>query len=334
MFAQDTREELFLKQMGAKFSYSNKLRKEDLAPKWDVINLGRSQATAEKVIDEYHRRMQAGSPAPAPILRHTSKGLDVLDGVQRLCAEFRMGSTHFSGYVVKTDSDLLAHMIRVMANSLLQGHPEPADWNRMQAVQLLIIDGGMSAEEVARMGGWLKSDIQKDADYLRVDFQIRCIGGPQAPRGLSKGIVLNIKDHAQENDFKMAGKPIAAFCHDLKNGRFTNGDSEPYIATFFDEVNRKNPKRIHEQFVRQLEAFHKDPEVHIRLEGRRSSPLNAETKLLRQLKSVRTVTKELLHARVQLVYMDEFFQIWKQIQDDLRLLEKQGRNKRAKSKQA
>lgn len=321
MFTKDSRQENFLTQKGGQWKYSNNVTHDDLEPNWDYVNLGRSQVQVEQAIAEYCQRMDAGSAAPAPILNKTPRGLEVIDGVQRLVAAHRRNTTRFSAYIVETDSELLVRRLRVFANHLLQGHPEPTEWTRQQAIQVLIIEGKMSVAEVAEEGGWKVKDIEEDKTYLDWSFAIRCIGGPQK---LTKGVVLNIADHARMDDLQVAPEPIAEFCNCLKRGRFSNDDSQPHIVEFFD-VNRKNRRRIYAQFVQRLEEFNDDPEVQTRLTGRKRSGQSSEIKLRSQLKSSRTVTEELVSAGAQINFMAEFFQIWNQVEKNLKTIEKQSK---------
>ena len=324
MFAKDSRAENLLTHEGSKWRYSNNGSYEKLIPNWEQTNLGRSQATIENIVLEYAARTEAGSSAPAPILRPTSKGLEPLDGVQRLAAERLLGTTKFSYYHAEFDSDLIAKKIRIMANHLLAGHPEPAQWTRRQAIDILIIQpgrDGMSVAEVARMGGWPPRDVEEDLVFLNWAFAIRCIGGPQT---LNKGVILNIDKAAHMDDLKIATEPIAGFCNDLKRGRFTNGDSGEYIDEFFD-VNRKNRKALHTQFTRNLERFREDPDIQARLDGRQPKRLTPEVELLRSLKAARTASNKAIASGTSIPYMEEAFQIWNQVDKNLKTIEQKSK---------
>lgn len=322
MFTKDSRQENFLNRHGVSWEYSNGVSFDQLAPAWNIANYGRSKAKVEAAIDEYARRTKAGSEAPAPILRRTVKGFEPLDGVQRLLVAEREGATTFSAYLIETDSDLLAMKMRVLANAALGGHPEPPEWSRQQAIQKLIIEGGMSIAEVATAGGWSKKAVEDDKTVMDYGFAIRTIGGPEK---LNKGILLQISKIANLDDWEVARGPIAAFCNDLKRGKFSNGDAEPHISTFFGGINRKNRKQLHDQYARQYERFCADPEVQTRMEGRERSHLKPATNLLRQIRGVRTITKKLIMEGKALRYMDEFFQAWNQVERDLKTIAQLGK---------
>ena len=316
MFTKDDRSEGMLTRFGPVWTYTNDVEWAQMVLAWQGRNAGRSRTRVDDIVLEYAARMEAGSPAPAPILRKTAKGLEPLDGVQRLCAEEMQGSTRFSAYIVKTDSDLLALTIRVLANKLLAGHPEPDDWSRRQAVQLLVIDGGMSVEEVARLGGWKKTDVEEDRVNQDWGFKIRCAGGPEQ---MAKCLVLTVAEHAQQGD--LAFNPVVEFLADLKRGRFSNGEAEPFIKEFFD-VPRTNPKKMHDHFERRLEEFHEDPETQARLEGRTRTRQSGDMNLRRAMKGVLTITEELLATKEAVPYVDEFFQFWIQVERNLKTLNK------------
>ena len=316
MFAKDDRTEQFLNHLGVKWKYTNDLEYAALRPTWDQANLGRSRARVEDAMLEYAERTKAGSSPPAPIVRVMGRQLDVLDGVQRLGAGQLCDETRFSAYIITTDSELMARTIRVMANHHLNGgYGEPAAWTRRQAVELLVIQGGMSPEEVSRLGGWKLADVVDDRAYAEWSLRIRQIGGPELP----KGIVLNIASHAQPDDLSKAPKPIAAFCDSLKRGKFTNGDSERPVREFFDGVQRKKG-RLHEEFSERLERFNSDPDVQAHFE-RRPNPRDPATKLLAALKTAKTVVESLAKQRCVITYPEECFLILHQIEAGVKELQ-------------
>ena len=316
MFCKDNRQENLLTKFGVSWKYVNGVTFNQLSLNWEQSNFGRTTAINEAVVVEYAQRTEAGSSAPAPILRNGAKGYGVLDGVQRLSAKKLLGTTSFSAYIVDTDSDLLATQIRVLANHLLAGHPESAEWTRKQAVQLLILEGGMSIEEVARLGGWRTKDVEEDKLCMDLGFAIRCIGGPEK---LPKGVLLKMAEHAKMDDFRAAPKPVADFCNDLKKGKFSNGDSEPFIKQFFS-VNRASRKNLHEQFAKRLGDFRKDAEVAARLDGRSPQKRKGDIKLRSAMKSVVTITEELISAGSDILYVDEFFHLWNRVESNLKCL--------------
>jgi hypothetical protein len=327
MFTKDNREENFLTQFGVPWKYTNRVTWDMLTPNWDAINWGRSRPKVEEAILEYAALMEIGSAAPAPILWAKKSGHDVLDGLQRLGAEQLMGATQFSAYLIQTDSSQLARAIRIFANLRLQGgHQDSAQWTLRQAIQLLIVEGQMSVEEVANMGGWKKHAVEKEQMICAWGFAIRKIGGPEQ---LSKGIIMNIDKSAHMDDLTIAPEPIAEFCNDLKRGRFTNGDSGEYIDDFFD-VNRKNRKTLHKQFTKNLLDFHSDPEIEIRLRGRQPKRLTAEVELIRALKAARTASNKAIASHGSIPYMEEAFQIWNQVDKNLKAIEQKSKKVAAK----
>jgi len=55
---------------------------------------------------------------------------------------------------------------------------------------------------------------------------------------LAKGVVLALSGNAKLKDLDIAPQPIAEFRKDLKRAKFTNGDSVPFIKSFFSGVSR------------------------------------------------------------------------------------------------
>lgn len=317
MFAKDSRTENLLSHHGLAWKWSNKITFDKLVPTWDSAQHGRSgKAKWDDIVLEYASRGEQGSAAPGPILRKTGRGLDVLDGVQRLAAEKLLGSTQFSAYIVETDSDLLSRKVRILANHLLAGHPEKSDWTRMKAIEDLCIEGGMSCAEVAKAGGWPLKLVEEDKEAIIWGFAIRCIGGPQQ---LNKGLLLTVSKHARMDDMNVADKPVAAFFHDLKNCKFTNGEAEPLISDFF-QVKRNNRNKLYDQFEDHLETFRASQEVSTRLAGRTRSKRNPDIKLRMSMKTVLTATKDLIDKQTYVLYVDEFFQLWNQVRDNLQVL--------------
>lgn len=326
MFCKDSRTENMLTHRGVPWKYRTGIKFGDLLRTWNVHNYGRSRARVEEAICEYGARMEAGSSAPAGVGRKTERGIELLDGVQRLSAAELNGETLFPLYLVECD-DTTAKVIRTLANSLLQGsHQEPTDWYRRQAIQLLVIDCGMSLEEVARSGGWNLGIVKSDHEAMLWGFAMRRIGVPESFTDLTKkgakGRVLAFAEHARMKDLEIAPKPIVEFCVDLKRAGFSNGDAQPYIKAFFGDLNRRDAKRLHQAFAKNLERFRKDPEVVTRIEGRKRSSLDPGIKLRKQLKSTLTVTEELLSSNTSLLYVDEFLHIWHQVEKNIKALGK------------
>jgi len=134
-----------------------------LANGW--ANLGRGTSKDEDAILEYASRMENGSAAPAPILWEQPEGYVVLDGVQRNCPSAVNGATRIAtAYICLINDNLLSQTIRILANNCLSGRVESPEWTRSQIVRVLVIEGGMSIEEVARRSGCSASALRKEKD--------------------------------------------------------------------------------------------------------------------------------------------------------------------------
>ena len=228
----------------------------------------------------------------------------VLDGLQRLAAAETVGFTRYAAYVITTDSDDLAEAIRVVANARLQGHAESAEWTKRNAVQRLIVDLGMSPEDVSAMGGWRSSDLKRLAEILDWGFQVRCIGGPQS---LADGIVSRIAGATTKKELRRASKPIASFLNALVKGRFSTTDAEPYIDEFFRPASKASA------YGERLKEFTENEEVETRLHGRASSGMSTGVKLRRAMRTAIGILDAAIDGNEKLQYVDEFFRLSKQI---------------------
>ena len=312
MFTQDNRTESFLNQVGVKYCFMDDIKISILPDGWDNTNHGRPVSLREDAVIEYGTLMESGSPAPAVIIREDSKGtLTVLDGIQRLAAARISGFTRFSAYVVSTDSEDTAEAIRVIANARLQGHAESSEWTKRNAVQRLMLDRNMSAKDVATMGGWKASDLERLAKVLDWGFQIRCIGGPQK---LSDGIVQQIANATTQEELRKGSIHIAEFLNTLLKAQFSSDDAGPYIEDFFLPASKVSA------YKNRLKEFIETPEVETRLHGRTSSGMSVGVKLRRYLKSVIGVLDTAIQNGEDLQYVDEFFKLAKQIDQRLRKL--------------
>jgi hypothetical protein len=298
--------------MGVRYRFVDDLKVDSLPSGWDSVNHGRPVSIREEAVIEYGALMESGSPAPAVIVREADDGtLTVLDGLQRLAAAKMAGFSRFSAYVVSTDSDDTAEAIRVVANARLQGHAEPSEWTKRNAVQRLMIDRNMTAKDVAAMGGWKAADLSRLAGVLECGFQIRCIGGPES---LLDGIVMQIGKFTTEDELRRAPKPIASFLHAISKGRFSVTDAGPYIEEFFQPVAKPSV------YADRLEEFMATPEVETRLHGRVSPGLSTGVKLRRYLRSAIGILDTAIEEGESLDYVDEFFRLGKQIDERLRTL--------------
>ncbi len=319
MFVKDSRVENLLTRFGVSWKWTNNLNFKMLAPNWKLHNKGRSKAIDEDVVLEYAALIQVGSSPPGGIYWKVKHGLEILDGVQRLSAEEYLDATTFSGYVIVTDSEIIALQIRLFANHLLSGHPEQTEFTRRRAIQHLIIEGGMSVNDVARLGGWTKKAVEDDYHSMTALFGLHCIG---FEGNLPKGVLIAIAKHSEKEDYKKASQPIAQFCDELRRAKFNNGESETYIKEFFSNIKRNGKETLHDQYNERLQSFHDDPEVQSRLEGRQSSRQKDDIKLRASMKRVLTITDELIKEKVQIAYLEEYFQMWNKIEDNLKKLSK------------
>lgn len=316
MFTKDNRTEIFLSQMGVDFVYTNKVNFRDLRPGWEVTNLARPISIREDAVLEYATLMESGSPAPAPMLHKSDSWRDVLDGVQRLAAAKIVGYSTFSAYDVTCDSEDLLAAIRVLANSRLQGRPEPPDWTKRRAVEVLVIQRGLTVSEVARMGGWAVADVERLKTVLEWGFKLRCIGGPQLP----DNVITTISKHTSLDELDRVGKPIAELCNILKAAKFTNAESEPFIEQFFSPIHKAS--RSHEIYAERLEELRADPEVQVRCSGRRMKPQGDDAVLRRTLRSAETIAARIADHGESLAYADEFFRLLNCIERHLRSVAK------------
>lgn len=311
-FIQDTRSESFLTSTGVRYRYCDDIKISSLPQGWETINHGRPVSLREDAVLEYASLMESKSPAPAVIVRELSDStLVVLDGLQRLAAAKEAGFTRFAAYIVTTDSDDLAEAIRVTANARLQGHAEAPEWTKRNAVQRLIIERGMSAEDVSALGGWRASDLKRLAQILDWGFQIRCIGGPQS---LPDGIVNRIAESTTKDELRRAAKPIASFLNALDKGRFSTSDAEPYIDDFFRAASKPSV------YDERLQEFVQTEEVETRLHGRVSPGLSVGVKLRRSLRTALNILDAAIGDSEKVQYVDEFFRLTKQIDERLRKL--------------
>lgn len=305
MFTTDSRTENFLTSLGVKFEYRNGLRlPDDFAVGWDTENIGRPVAVREDAVLEYASLMDGGSAAPAPILCATPKGFRVLDGVQRLSAAVLQETTRISAYVVVTESEDALACIRVLANARMQGRAEPAEWTRRRAVEVLVVDKGMSPAEVAKMGGWKPADIKRIAESIELQRRITCVGGPELPDAM----LAELRPHVQtRNVLEQATHPVVGFLQTLKQSRMSASDAAPYIAEFFGSLPKSaNPHKV---YTERLEALHEDPEMKARITGRQSVELARDVVLLKTLKAADTVLDQIVTHGDRVHNIDEFFRL-------------------------
>lgn len=305
MFTTDSRTENFLTAIGVKYEYVNGLLLPgDFAPGWNTENLGRPIAVREDAVIEYASLMEAGSAAPAPILSKTDAGFRVLDGVQRLSAAELQQTTRVSSYVVHTDSEDALASIRVLANARLQGRAEPAEWTRRRAIEVLVVQRGLSHAEVAKMGGWKPSDVKRIAEAIELQERVTNAGGPELPDAM----LAELRPYIQGSSaIEQATEPVVGFMQTLKQSRMSVTDATPYIASFFSGLPKSaNPFRVYSD---RLEELHDDPEIKSRLTGRQCAELPRDVVLLRSLKAAETVLDNIVTHGERVANVDEFFRI-------------------------
>jgi len=302
MFTTDSRTETYLTQMGVKYEYKNGITFRELKGGWEVRNIARPVSQRQNAILEYALLMEQGSPAPAVILHVTGQGFEVLDGVQRLSAAQVAETTEFSAYVVTCESDNLVTAIRLLANARLQGHQESPEWTKRQAVEHLVIQRGMSCAEVAKMGGWRESDVNRLAEVMDFGFKLRCIGAPQLP----DVIVDSIRQKTSIDAIRKAPQPVSEFLYASQRAKFASSDLEPYLTDFFAPYAGHS---WHEEFTGRLEDFLNTEEAQVRLHGRKGQPLSHDVNLRRALRAVITVLDGIKCSGQQLSYIEEFQQL-------------------------
>lgn len=325
MFTTDSRTENFLTSLGVKFNYVNGIMLPgDFVPDWNTDNIGRPVAVREDAVIEYASLMEAGSAAPSPVLGKTEHGFRVLDGVQRLSAAALNETTRVSAYVVRTDSDDLLASIRVLANARLQGRAEPPEWTRRRAVEVLVVERGMSSAEVAQMGGWKPADVKKIAEAIELQTRITHAGGPDLPDTL----LAELKPYVKGKLLAQATDPIVGFLHTLKKSRISVSDATPYVASFFAAMPKAaDPFKV---YTERLKGLHEEAEIRARLLGRQVTELPRDVVLLKALKSAETVAGEILTHGERVPNVDEFFRILNRITDQLKSI---APNKKAKTTQ-
>lgn len=312
MFTKDSRTENFLTSLGADFKYTNDAGFANLEDGWDTTNLARPVPIRDDAVLEYAALMESGSAAPAPILHDKGGKFAVLDGIQRLTSAKMVGSTKLSAYVVTCDSDDVLAVIRVLANARLQGRAEPPEWTRKRAVEILVVQRGLSVEEVARMGGWKPAEIKRTAKIIDWGFKIRSAGGPVLPDNM----IETVSRYMPEEDLIAASVPIVEFFNTIKAAKFSNGDAEPYITEFFQKISK--PSKRQALYTERLSEFQELQEVQTRIHGRRGAGLTKDINLRRSLKTAVTILDDMIECGDDIPYVDEFFKLLKSLEKKLR----------------
>jgi len=329
MFTADTRNERFLDSFGARWRFTDKMTFSALAPDWPLKNLGRSQVEVAAAVEEYGALMAQGSAAPAPILWDNKRMgyFDVIDGLQRLFAEQKREPTRFSAYIVTTDSPALARKLSVFANYRLQGgYQESSEWTLEQAVSVLVADGTMTVEEIAKDSGWTIGVIKDKKLVLDYRAAIQVAGGPEGlPDTMMRIVAANVEcEHLQ-----MAPAAVGEFFSAIGHGRFTTSEAEPFIIDFFDITKKRNG--LAKRLAKKLKDFREDPEVAARLQDptrRRYQPMTPEGRLLKSLKAACTVAESIANSTAAIKGMEEYYQIHSKTQKILKQIERQSRKRK------
>jgi len=326
MFTEDSRTENFLTQLGVKWAYRNGIRFPlDFAANWNTENIGRPVAVRDDAVKEYAAQMVAGSAAPAPILVETPAGFMVLDGVQRLSAEELQKTTRISAYVVTTTSAQMLSVIRVIANPKLQGRAEPAEWSRRRAVEVLIVQDGMSPAEVAKLGGWSATELKRIAEAIELQVRIHSVGGPT----LADTMLVELRPYIEGNSvLEQAAVPVVGFMQMLKKSKLAADDARTFIELFFEQLPKSaNP---YKEYTKRLDALHDDPEIRARITGRQSTELTRDIVLLRAMKSADNILDRIMTHGDTLTNIDEYNRISNSIAKKLKAIsinkKKRGRN--------
>jgi hypothetical protein len=316
MFTTDSRAENFLTSLGVRYTYKNGLRlPDDFAPGWNTENIGRPVAVRDDAVIEYAALMEAGSAAPAPILCDAPEGFRVLDGVQRLSAAVLQNTTRVSAYVVDTDDANSLLTIRVMANPKMQGRAEPIEWSKKRAVEMLVVQQGMTAEQVASIGGWKVVDVRRIAEACAVQKKITSSGGPE----MTEAMLLEFDKYSLFVDaIKKAPVPVVGFLQTLKKSKISVADAVPYISTFFSGFPKS--EKLHTVYSERLNAVHDDPEMQVRLTGRQGAEMPKDVVLLKNLKAAETTLDHIMTHGDTVLNVDEYFQIINRITRKLKEL--------------
>lgn len=139
-FVIDTQIENWLRSRGVPYKYVEGIRMSDLVPGWATINQGRPDGASkdDDLVLKYAEAMDRGKAMfPAVVVAKAADGLEVLDGIQRLCAAELNGLSVFNAYLINSDNPATRASIRVCANSVLNGTSPSQDWTISRIVDIL-----------------------------------------------------------------------------------------------------------------------------------------------------------------------------------------------------
>jgi hypothetical protein len=201
--------------------------------------------------------------------------------------------------------------IRVLANARLQGRAEPSEWTRRNAVKVLVIERGMSVEEVAQMGGWKPSDVASTARVLEWSKTVESIGGPSLPDVM----LITLSKHVCDKELHRSPKAISQFLHLIKQSKLSTADAEPFIELFFSPIAKSS--KSHEIYMQRLEDIESSPEIEARIKGRKSTGMSPDINLRKSLRAVVTILDGIAESGEGIAYVDEFFKLVNEIEDRL-----------------
>lgn len=331
MFTTDERTENLLRGLGAKYKYTNGIKFSQLEPGWDQKNIGRSKVKIDSAVAQYGRRMDQGSPAPAPILHNdkTAGHLGVCDGVQRLITEEMRSGDTFSAYVVDTDSVAMVCELRVFTNHNLQGgHQESSDWTMGNVIVELLNTGLRTVREVAERGGWSQSAVRAKKICIDYGEAVRSVGGPDK---LPDGMLQAIAKHSDIKDFVEAPVIVATFLNAIKRMKIGTDTADPHIELFFAVNRNRGNGKVFRQFEANLKDFHKDEEVKALLADpskQRYKALTADVKILKHLKGALTMAKNARDNGERITNIDEFCGVMAQIKTALQQMKRPSKKRK------
>jgi hypothetical protein len=271
-FRTNSSAESFLMSLAVSYVYNESVKYDELEPEWGTYNYGRpdNMARVESAIEAYASQGSHGSPFPAVIVRTTAKGLEVLDGFQRLHANSLLGNTTFAAYIV-TCQEKTAQKIRLVANVRINGAaPVDPEWTLKRLVELFLIGGDDSEEDIAQLIGrdlrCVKKEHERQKTIRRVADACRAEG--KEPPKFTETVYDTIADVAQPSDFAaQCRKPVVSFLCSLRDCSFKNGDNKRWIEHVFN-IKRRGNKDRRTQFNSKVRDFHKDPLVSKKLAGK------------------------------------------------------------------
>jgi len=169
-------------------------------------------------------------------------------------------------------------------------------------VEVLVVQRGMAAAEVALMGGWSAKEVEKLAEVIRCGVILETYGVPK----LSDRMLRELGPFLPDN-IGPAKEPIVGFLNTLSQARLSAPDAKPFISEFFRPVSKAS--KAHTIYSQRLKAVHSDPEIEARRHGRASGEIPKDVVLLRTLKTALTVAKDLVATGERVQNVEEFLHL-------------------------